>query len=229
MNSGLENKIFKTVKTHGRGWVFSAKDFINFGNRDGIEVSLHRLLKKEKIRRIARGLYDFPKLGTLIVKWQSPDLDLVAEALARKYDWQIQPTESAILNLSGLSTQVPGRTVYMSTGPNRVISIGDSTVEFRKIKSTTKQQTFNKESYFKRTYNITIADYGTMLQKQNNCCAICNTSINELKKPLAIDHDHTTGKIRGLLCHICNTGLGYFKDSPTRLNAAISYLSKVIS
>jgi len=73
-------------------------------------------------------------------------------------------------------------------------------------------------------YNITLEDYNKMFNEQNGCCAICNTNQNDLVKKLAVDHCHSSLKIRGLLCHYCNTGLGMFKDNTQFLIKAADYL-----
>ena len=62
-----------------------------------------------------------------------------------------------------------------------------------------------------------------MFTVQNSVCAICGRKSENL---LTVDHDHTTGIIRGLLCKACNTGLGYFHDDPDSLRKAASYLEK---
>ncbi len=81
-----------------------------------------------------------------------------------------------------------------------------------------------------KLYKITSKDYKIMLENQNNVCAICEKPETALKngkvKSFAIDHDHLTGKIRGLLCSKCNRGIGYFKDSKILLSNAIEYLEK---
>jgi len=73
-------------------------------------------------------------------------------------------------------------------------------------------------------YGITMADYNQMYINQQGRCAICNTHQIYLKKALAIDHDHNTGKVRGLLCSNCNLGIGNLKDSIKSLKNAIKYL-----
>lgn len=85
---------------------------------------------------------------------------------------------------------------------------------------------------YKSRFNISYNDYLTLVQKQNNLCAICKNpetqtynKSNKVKR-LTVDHDHTTGKIRGLLCMTCNTALGKFKDNPAVLLSAISYLKE---
>jgi hypothetical protein len=65
-----------------------------------------------------------------------------------------------------------------------------------------------------------------MLLNQNNKCAICGRDKSEFKKRFAVDHNHKTGEIRGLLCVNCNHGLGTFKDNTIFLNNAIKYLNK---
>jgi len=74
-----------------------------------------------------------------------------------------------------------------------------------------------------RTYGLTLEDYEKMLEEQNNLCKICNEPETE-KKSLAIDHDHNTGKGRGLLCSKCNKGIGLLRDNPELLRIAANYL-----
>lgn len=64
--------------------------------------------------------------------------------------------------------------------------------------------------------------YQDLFKRQGGKCAIC---LKASKKRLSVDHDHKTGKVRGLLCTRCNQGLGYFKDDLKRLKGAISYLT----
>lgn len=73
----------------------------------------------------------------------------------------------------------------------------------------------------KLKYGITLEDYDNMFKSQNECCKICGVKQD---KVLSVDHCHTTGKVRGLLCFNCNTGLGAFKDNIESLKNAIIYL-----
>ena len=82
-----------------------------------------------------------------------------------------------------------------------------------------------RESQLKSKYGITLNDVNEMKIKQSNCCAICKEEFVKNKK-INVDHCHKTGKVRGLLCHSCNTSLGKFKDSVEILNNAIKYLKK---
>ncbi len=80
-----------------------------------------------------------------------------------------------------------------------------------------------------KKYQITIDVYDQMVKQQSGKCAICLTPIGQLKGrwgSLCIDHDHATGKIRGLLCAPCNKGLGHYEDNPDRLRRAAEYLLK---
>lgn len=74
---------------------------------------------------------------------------------------------------------------------------------------------------FRRRYGITVEKYDALLAEQGGGCAICH---EVPKKVLRVDHDHGTGEVRGLLCHQCNVGLGFFKDDPERLRSAVEYL-----
>ncbi len=86
-----------------------------------------------------------------------------------------------------------------------------------------------KKTHLKNTYNLSIEEYNTMLKCQGGVCAICKqpeTSVTKTGalKPLAVDHCHTTNKVRGLLCNACNCMLGFAKDTPSILYAGIDYL-----
>jgi hypothetical protein len=115
----VEDKIVSRIYGTGRGWSFSQSDFSDLGARAAIDKSLQRLAAKGTIRRLIRGIYDYPEFSKRMNATLGPEMDQVARALARKFRWNIQATGMAALNLLGLSTQVQGRYAYMSDGPNR--------------------------------------------------------------------------------------------------------------
>jgi uncharacterized Rmd1/YagE family protein len=83
-------------------------------------------------------------------------------------------------------------------------------------------QNFEEKRKLKK-YDLTIEKYNKILAFQYGVCAICNEKCKSGRK-LAVDHNHVTGKVRGLLCMNCNNGLGRFNDNPALLIKAIKYL-----
>ncbi len=87
-----------------------------------------------------------------------------------------------------------------------------------------------RDHALKSRYGITRAEYNQILRTQGGVCAICGVPPRVLDKKgnkgraLAVDHDHKTKKIRGLLCVFCNRGLGYFRDNTILLKQALKYL-----
>ena len=103
--------------------------------------------------------------------------------------------------------------------------------EWRKAKSLwVKEDSRNR--HLLDTFGLTPDEYDVMFEKQGGVCAIClepeKVKRNGKVKNLAVDHDHETGAIRGLLCHHCNVGIGHLKDSPVLLLKASEYLSSSI-
>lgn len=95
----------------------------------------------------------------------------------------------------------------------------------RTIEYGKKNKEKRRNAAIKHRYGITNKDYDELLEKQNNLCAICKSNLNS-KRKFDIDHCHSSGKVRGLLCSLCNTGLGKFRDNIDFLNEAINYLRK---
>jgi hypothetical protein len=85
------------------------------------------------------------------------------------------------------------------------------------------QKTKHLKRYYhlKKRYNLDKSQYAALRRKQKGKCAICGAPVG-----LVVDHDHNTGVIRGLLCHLCNTGIGKLKDSPKLVKRALWYLKR---
>lgn len=96
----------------------------------------------------------------------------------------------------------------------------------RRERSKNPKYKLIQRKYKLKKFGITLEYYEQMIKEQNNCCAICKTSQEKLTKLLSIDHDHKTGKVRGLLCGKCNRALGYFNDNIKTIEKAIEYVTK---
>jgi hypothetical protein len=132
----IEKQIVSRIYGSGRGWAFSQKDFAALGDPASIDRTLSRMAQKGTIRRVMRGLYDYPAYSKLLDKPLSPDIDQVAHALGRKFGWQIQVSGNAALNLVGLSTQVPTQYLYLSDGPSKTYQVGQVAIAFKKTRFT---------------------------------------------------------------------------------------------
>ena len=120
----------KRVRGHGRGYVFTPRDFLHIAARPAVDQALSRLVKAGQLRRLTHGLYDFPKLHPKLGAL-APAPDLVARALARKTGSQIQINGAQAANALGLSTQVPAKTTYLTDGPSRRVALGKRIVDLR--------------------------------------------------------------------------------------------------
>ena len=83
-----------------------------------------------------------------------------------------------------------------------------------------------RDRYFLRNYNITVNEYEELLAKQNYECQICKVKLLSYGNGTHLDHCHTSGKIRAILCTNCNRGLGHFQDNVEFLKRAVDYLQQ---
>ncbi|MDQ5902771.1 MAG: hypothetical protein QG672_357 [Pseudomonadota bacterium] len=128
----IDQKIISRIYGRGRGWAFTKTDFVSEIGETNNHQALSGLARAGTIRRVCHGVYDYPRYSELLDQALSPDIDQVAQALARKFNWRIQPSGDTALNLLGFSTQVPGRWLYLSDGPSRQYNIGQQVLSFRK-------------------------------------------------------------------------------------------------
>ena len=111
--------------------MFVPGDFLDLGSREGVDFALHRLVNQGVVRRLARGLYDYPRshpqLGVL-----SPSVDAIARALAGRDRIRIQPAGAYAANLLHLSEQVPAKAVFLTDGPSRRLKVGASEIVLKR-------------------------------------------------------------------------------------------------
>lgn len=126
------------ISDHGRGWCFTPKHFLDLDSDTGVRSALSRLQRDKMIRRLAQGLYEYPRehdaLGIL-----PPQVDEIAKAIAEKNGIRVQPAGAYAANLIGLSELVPGRVIFLTNGPSKKIRIGKLEIQFR----TTTEKTMH--------------------------------------------------------------------------------------
>jgi hypothetical protein len=101
------------------------------GSREAVDIALHRLAREGTIRRLARGVYDFPKEHPVLGVLQ-PSVEAVARALAGRDRTRLLPAGAYAANALGLSEQVPAKAVFLTDGPSRTVRIGSTTIQLRR-------------------------------------------------------------------------------------------------
>lgn len=96
--------------------------------------------------------------------------------------------------------------------------------EYLKRKPRTETQI--KRDNLRKLYGISLEQFNIMLESQNSKCAICFRDFTAITTKPSVDHDHKTGRVRGLLCSHCNRGIGQFKENVEALGNAITYLER---
>lgn len=124
-------EILKTIQSSEPGTVMTPASFQGLGSPVAVRLALLRLRRVGAIRRLARGLYDYPRqdpqLGTI-----SPSIDAIAAAIKDRDSVRIQPAGAYAANLLGLSDQIPMRVVFLTDGSSRDVRLGKQTIAFRR-------------------------------------------------------------------------------------------------
>lgn len=131
MSQSIDNKVVSRIYGKKRGWVFTPMHFLDLGSRMAVDQALGRLTKSGTIRRLSRGLYDYPAqhpdFGDL-----PPNYDRIAQALVGRDNLKIQPSGAYAANLLGLTEQVPAKIVFLTDGPNRKVQVGKWTIVLKR-------------------------------------------------------------------------------------------------
>jgi predicted transcriptional regulator of viral defense system len=132
MTTNITKAVKKKIRARKPGWVFTPREFAGLGTRAAIDQALSRLQRRGEIRRLAQGVYEFPRvhprIGTL-----APSPESVAQAVAARTHSHILVSGAKALNLLGLSTQVPVQNLYLTEGPSRTVKIGNQTVTLKHV------------------------------------------------------------------------------------------------
>jgi hypothetical protein len=133
--ASMASQIIGRVRGKGRGSVWTPADFLDLGSRDSVDQSLSRLVRRGVLRRIARGVYAYPRLSPRLGALTPPPDD-VAAALAKSRGGRIQVSGARAANELGLSTQVPAQAVYLTDGPSRTVKVGRQEIRLKHVSST---------------------------------------------------------------------------------------------
>ena len=157
---------------------FTINDIIELGSYNNLRKTLERMTKDKIIRRLIRGVYDIPKYNKTFNMYTPPSIDGIAKAIARNFNWDIYPTGNYALNVLGLSTQIPSKYIYISSGPYRKYVYEENTIEF---KHASLRET-NSFSYNTNLVIQAIKELGKENINYNNLKAIANNfSLEELE------------------------------------------------
>lgn len=126
-------QIEERISNYPYGYAFSASDFLDIADSNSVSQALSRITKEGGIRRVVNGIYDKPAFSKLINEYAAPRIDKIAEALARRFNWNIVPAGNTALNILHISTQVPNVWEYVSDGPYRDYIIGDIQLKFKHV------------------------------------------------------------------------------------------------
>src|SRR5216683_2266729 len=132
MRTNTTNAILRKIRAKRRGWVFTPKQFAHLGTRAAVDQALSRLSRSGEIRRLARGIYEFPKIHPRIGVL-SPSPEAIAQAMAERTGSRIMVSGAKAANMLGLSTQVTMQNLFLTEGPSRTIRIGNQTVALKHV------------------------------------------------------------------------------------------------
>jgi Family of unknown function (DUF6088) len=132
MRTNTTNAILRKIRAKRPGWIFTPKQFSQLGNRAAVDQALSRLSRTGEIRRLARGIYEFPKIHPKIGVL-SPSPEAIAHAVAERTGSRIMVSGAKAANILGLSTQVPIQNLFLTEGPSRTVRVGHQTVSLRHV------------------------------------------------------------------------------------------------
>jgi predicted GNAT family acetyltransferase len=141
----ISKQVLARIYGNGRGWVFSPASFLDLDDQRTVAVVLSRLVSRGTIRRLSRGLYDYPKkhhrIGVL-----APSPDAIAKALVSKAGIRLQASEAYAANLLGLTEQVPARIVFLTDGAAKNVKVGNQQISLRHTTTPLKLATAGRTS-----------------------------------------------------------------------------------
>lgn len=127
VRNSLGKRLMRCLKTR-QGQAVLTRDFLHLGPRAAVDQALSRLARNGTLLRLGRGMYEFPKIGTLFNKPVPQTPDTLIKAWARKNNLRVLPSGAYAANILGLSTQVPAKIVYYTNGSPQTVRLGGLTL-----------------------------------------------------------------------------------------------------
>ena len=129
-SQSIDDKVRSRIYGARQGRVFTPALFLDLGSRDAVDQTLSRLAAEGTIRRLARGLYDYPKLHAVLGALL-PSPEAIAKALVERDAVRVQPAGAYAANLLGLSEQVPATIIFLTDGRSRTVQVGTLKIGLR--------------------------------------------------------------------------------------------------
>jgi len=192
-------KIEEKIKESTPGTVFITADFTDMASSDAANRTLLRMVDAGVIRRIMRGVYEYPEYNDFLKEYVAPSPDKVAHALARNYGWTIVPSGDTALNMLGLSTQVPATWLYVSDGPYKEYSFDSITLKY---KHTTNKE-ISKISYKTALVIQALKSLGKDRITDNIVSSIAKTLSKQEKHTMLKEAKYATAWIYDAIKLIC--------------------------
>ncbi|MBE6649084.1 MAG: hypothetical protein E7614_06140 [Ruminococcaceae bacterium] len=187
------------IESMPKGEVFIISDFSDLADDAAIRKVLSRLEEDGKIRRIMRGVYDFPEYNEFLGEYIEPKPDKVAHALARNYGWTIVPCGDTALNMLGLSTQVPAIWLYVSDGTYKEYTYGNTTIKFKR----TTNKEISKISYKTALVIQALKALGKENITDDIISKISSTITDDEKATMFAESKYATAWIYDIIKEIC--------------------------
>lgn len=131
-SQSIDSKVFARIRGKRRGYVFTPADFLDLGGRWAVYSALARGARAGRIRKLAQGLYDYPRVAS-DGKPMLPATEAVVRALVGREATRFQPSGAHAANMLGLSEQVPVRSVFLTDGRGRTVSLGARKIVLRHV------------------------------------------------------------------------------------------------
>lgn len=196
----LENQIILKTESQCSDWVFSGNDFLDIGTIELTNKALHQLNKAGTLKHIFDGIYYKPKFSKLLDKELSLNLEELVLAIARKNEWVISPTGDFALNILGLSSQVPARIVYLSSGSSCSYEYGRQTIRF--IQTPMKEIDFKLHE--SKLLVQAILTLGKNHQIENDLIKLIGKKFSPAQKKLILQDTVDTYKwVRDVVIKVC--------------------------